>query len=804
MILMRTCVWLLALLFIAPLPVFAATPSDKVTLVFDNKLIASVNITVNGEVVGSVPAEEIRQIEIDPVESLTVEWSLIRPMTTDEIPVGDKMSGKFGPSSNPSETQRFTIDNIAGDEHFFAPVITNTTDVDLLMGVNMGLQAENRCECTVPAQTSEVLVGYYRFFSNSTVRAYRDGSNYTGSFTFWDDIQTESLSGKARLSVSTPPPLPSPDLTGTIIKLKAKQRNAGDHKVTVKLQVRNDGAEIARGPFSISLFLSDDAAFDVNDDELLDTRIVTEDLLPGETTDVIKLKRKGLPPVTGFVIVVIDDDNNVAESDEPNNILVQQIVGLNQIQIDSLSATSALPASLLTITGSGFDPDAELSVRFFDDQRFDVDVPVVGALATSLIVSVPPFIDPTTDTFGAGMVNVQVVKRSTTETLTSNTVNGLAINDLPSVTAPRGVTTVAYLDAVIQLLRDSIDHESLLETASNGEVSTPEVIANLNRWIADYTEIKKEVESIIADPTTSIVFAQVNGESLHLDIETLAVIDRLVGSLMQQLESVQPGTADEELFNLEGLLLSQAIDRVRILNGYTGAVTSTLSLSIEANSIKSATVTDATCIIPIPSKIIDGLLWAATTLIPAASGSSDDLNLIAAIHGEVPLKNVELVVQRFFNKIAPSLLDFAFPCLGTTINALGDLILGPAGPDEIDRLRFREQWLAEMREAQNLRAIFQETRTKSGPELVVCGILCEEQPPVTEEPPVIEEPPVTDEPTSSDTVTCENDLEISTGPAATCECSDLQPILVNGILVFQPVLSCSIDAPDSEITTTPK
>jgi hypothetical protein len=61
-----------------------------------------------------------------------------------------------------------------------------------------------------------------------------------------------------------------------------------------------------------------------------------------------------------------------------------------------------------------------------------------------------------------------------------------------------------------------------------------------------------------------------------------------------------------------------------------------------------------------------------------------------------------------------------------------------------------------------------------------------------------------DEPTSSDTITCENDLEISTGPAATCECSDLFPIFVDDVLVFQPVLACSDDTPDSEITTMPK
>ena len=91
--------------------------------------------------------------------------------------------------------------------------------------------------------------------------------------------------------------------------------------------------------------------------------------------------------------------------------------GQTQIQIDSLSANSALPLSLLTITGSGFDPAADLFVRFVDEQGFTVDVPVLDATSRSVTVSAPPVIDLTTGELSLGTVSVQVVQKSGEDTV---------------------------------------------------------------------------------------------------------------------------------------------------------------------------------------------------------------------------------------------------------------------------------------------------------------------------------------------------------------------------------------------------
>jgi hypothetical protein len=53
------------------------------------------------------------------------------------------------------------------------------------MGVNMGLQAENRCQCIIPPNVKNDSAGYYLLYTNSNVELFAPGSNYTGEYTYW-------------------------------------------------------------------------------------------------------------------------------------------------------------------------------------------------------------------------------------------------------------------------------------------------------------------------------------------------------------------------------------------------------------------------------------------------------------------------------------------------------------------------------------------------------------------------------------------------------------------------------------------
>src|SRR5690606_28561496 len=91
--------------------------------------------------------------------------------------------------------------------HIFRPTIVNSTATTLLMGVNEGLQSQNRCNCTVAAGSSGTSIGYYRLFSNSNVRAYNNGSGYTGGYIYWENFASsvDGSTGDVTLRATSSP-----------------------------------------------------------------------------------------------------------------------------------------------------------------------------------------------------------------------------------------------------------------------------------------------------------------------------------------------------------------------------------------------------------------------------------------------------------------------------------------------------------------------------------------------------------------------------------------------------------------------
>jgi sugar lactone lactonase YvrE len=192
-----------------------ADDPQEVTISVTNHLIYSVSIVGNGSVLGSVSAGQTMTSSLGSLSSLELSWELDRP-TVEGRPIGEEMGGDFNTINNPSGTIPFTIDNVIGDVTYFAPFISNNSSDGLLMGVDMGLQSENRCDCVVGASAQGIGLGYYRLFSNSNVRGYQTGSDYTGPYLFWghDAVVNpegnltplvESESGATRLQATSAP-----------------------------------------------------------------------------------------------------------------------------------------------------------------------------------------------------------------------------------------------------------------------------------------------------------------------------------------------------------------------------------------------------------------------------------------------------------------------------------------------------------------------------------------------------------------------------------------------------------------------
>lgn len=166
---------------------------NQVSLVVTNKLSRAINITVNGSVVGSVPAYETRTHETR-ASGIDLSWDLERVSVGGRL-IGDPMGGVFQHIPNPSGRITFTVNNRIGDSGYFNPWITNNTANALWMEVNGGLNSQNRCDCSAPAGSQRVSLGYYKLFSNSNVRGFRN-SNYTGQYSYWGTDANGNVGGR--------------------------------------------------------------------------------------------------------------------------------------------------------------------------------------------------------------------------------------------------------------------------------------------------------------------------------------------------------------------------------------------------------------------------------------------------------------------------------------------------------------------------------------------------------------------------------------------------------------------------------
>jgi hypothetical protein len=164
------------------------TPRIYVT----NNLDYTINVLVNGNVVGSVSPWNTQFTDVT-VSSLSVSFELVQPTLSGRV-LGDPMTGVFQTIYNPAGSYSFTVGTLIGQQWYFEPLITNYSDIPLDIEVNSGLEAENRCTCNAPAGSTNVTTGYYKLFSNGNVRLFRGGSGYSGRYWFWGTDSTGYVS----------------------------------------------------------------------------------------------------------------------------------------------------------------------------------------------------------------------------------------------------------------------------------------------------------------------------------------------------------------------------------------------------------------------------------------------------------------------------------------------------------------------------------------------------------------------------------------------------------------------------------
>jgi inhibitor of cysteine peptidase len=222
--------------------------------------------------------------------------------------------------------------------------------------------------------------------------------------------------------------------------------------------------------------------------------------------------------------------NSFGESSESSQVSATPTTGSGLIPtISSLSTNSAAPMSQLTITGAGFDPTATLTVSFFDNTGFKLDVPVLEADSTSINVAVPPYISPSTGMFGPGTVNVQVIQNSDGSIVTSNTIQNFKLQDLPTSNAPSGAVTLDLLNGIIDY------YIQLQIVLKNTILDIPELNTAIANNIVKLQALAAQIHTVAQDPSASFSLGSVNGNNVSVGTHALLATDRMIIGLFKTL-----------------------------------------------------------------------------------------------------------------------------------------------------------------------------------------------------------------------------------------------------------------------------
>jgi hypothetical protein len=192
------------------------------------------------------------------------------------------------------------------------------------------------------------------------------------------------------------------------------------------------------------------------------------------------------------------------------------------LRIDALSTMDASPGALLTISGSGFDPAASTAVRFLDGDGRAWPVAPVVVQPTSLTCAVPPLFDVTTGVMTGGMVDVQIVQRTSKLTTNTRPLPGFRITDLPTHPMSAGWVTLAYFNAVAAAATEMQD--AILATG----LDTPAVRKALAQTSADAAKIAAAIQAVVNDPLKTFSLGKMGGRVITVGAAHLMNTDRLL------------------------------------------------------------------------------------------------------------------------------------------------------------------------------------------------------------------------------------------------------------------------------------
>jgi hypothetical protein len=143
-----------------------ATPTPvPLSFTVENDLVLPISISIDNVYQSDVNPSSTKTFLLNSAP-VKVDWVLVKKTTSTGRALGDDMKGIW---SSVSAGDELVVDNIIDPQHYFYPLITNTTNIDCYVTINKSWENEVVTNAFVPANTNSVGMGYYKLFTNSNV-----------------------------------------------------------------------------------------------------------------------------------------------------------------------------------------------------------------------------------------------------------------------------------------------------------------------------------------------------------------------------------------------------------------------------------------------------------------------------------------------------------------------------------------------------------------------------------------------------------------------------------------------------------
>jgi hypothetical protein len=167
-----------------------------------NQLVEPVHILIDGQMVYTVEAGQHDSLILPRDRPVRVAWRLVRPRQGRQQ-MGEEFEVMLSSGRRSGPETRSSVTAVAPDRAMFAPLVTNRTNRELVALVNPRTPMELRCNCTIPANSERIHIGYYPLLENSTLRFFDARRPYTGRFLEAGDIsaRVDTLSGSVTVTI---------------------------------------------------------------------------------------------------------------------------------------------------------------------------------------------------------------------------------------------------------------------------------------------------------------------------------------------------------------------------------------------------------------------------------------------------------------------------------------------------------------------------------------------------------------------------------------------------------------------------